>query len=426
MPFRTAEDRCGGWPRSCYVSFAIVACSSVTRLLDGELAHRARETACEVVAELAARAPDERASLGGVAGQAVLLAHAGQVLGDERLVERAGELLDAAVGAVAQGSPGPSLWTGLGGVRWAIGHLAAGAESDEACATLDDAIATVAAHVDSYDLISGLVGLGVATLGGLDGDGARRVALRVLERLEALATEDAGALVWHTAPELLPDWQRALCPGGYVNLGLAHGMPAIVGLGARWIERGFETARVTRLVEGAVTWMLRTFPQREGARFPTWHVPGEDRKRARLAWCYGDPGVAVTLLAAARATGHDGLMTEALDLAHQLAQRTFEESGVVDTAFCHGAAGVAHIFHRMYRMSGDELLADAARAWIERLLTMRMPGQPIAGFPAWRVPDGTGQWTPDASLIAGAGGVALVLLAAISDDEPGWDEVFLT
>lgn len=386
----------------------------MTPLLDGELARRARAAAADIVDAVVSLDP-AAPGLGGCAGHAVLLAHAGTALDDEALVARAGEMLDAAVAGVG-GAPGPHLWGGMAGVRWAVGHLADGPESDEACATLDDALAAAAARLDAYDLVGGLVGIGIAS---------SRAAPTVLARLEALATDDDDALFWHTPAHLLPDWQRATCPGGYTNLGLAHGMPGIVGLGARWIAAGFEAARARRLVEGAVTWMLRTFPPREGGRFPAWHAPGTERTGSRLAWCYGDPGAAVTLLAAARATGRADWEAEAVDLGRRMARRPFDTSGVVDTGFCHGAAGVAHLFHRMYRATGDAVLGEAARVWIERLLAMRLAGEPYAGFPAWLGPAGDQRWAPDATLIGGAGGVALVLLAAISDEEPAWDEVFV-
>ena len=51
---------------------------------------------------------------------------------------------------------------------------------------------------------------------------------------------------------------------------------------------------------------------------------------------------------------------------------------------------------------------------------------PLAGFPA-NMPDEDGKrkMVADASLLTGAGGVALVLHAASSEVEPAWDRLLL-
>jgi hypothetical protein len=54
------------------------------------------------------------------------------------------------------------------------------------------------------------------------------------------------------------------------------------------------------------------------------------------------------------------------------------------------------------------------------------PKQPVAGFPAWWIDrSGAGAWAPDPSLLTGAAGTALALLAGLTDQEPTWDRLFL-
>jgi len=97
-------------------------------------------------------------------------------------------------------------------------------------------------------------------------------------------------------------------------------------------------------------------------------------------------------------------------MGHAMAARPVETSGVRDAGICHGAAGVAHIFNRMYQATGDEVLGDAARGWIERLLAM---ADPMDGG------------VRDASVLMGTTGVGLVLLAATTEVEPAWDRAIL-
>jgi len=114
-----------------------------------------------------------------------------------------------------------------------------------------------------------------------------------------------------------------------------------------------------------------------------------------------------------------------VELALGVAARSLEEGRIYDCCLCHGAAGVAHIFHRMYRLTGDGRLRDAAVEWFRRALDLRDPDHGIAGFPAVDTAPGGREYLRDPSLLGGASGVGLALLAAISDLEPAWDRRLL-
>jgi hypothetical protein len=63
-------------------------------------------------------------------------------------------------------------------------------------------------------------------------------------------------------------------------------------------------------------------------------------------------------------------------------------------------------------------------AWLE----LRRPGKGIAGFQAYYAAPVAGQpsgWLDDSSVLTGAAGTALALLAAISTVEPAWDRLLL-
>jgi len=156
--------------------------------------------------------------------------------------------------------------------------------------------------------------------------------------------------------------------------------------------------------------------------------PGISPKPTRLAWCYGDLGIAVALLQAARGVREPAWEREAMMIARRCAARPAEQSGVVDCGLCHGAAGVGHLFNRLFQATGDESLRDAARFWFNRTFDMRRPNEAIAGFPAW-MPDPERpeekRWVAEPGILEGAAGVALALLAATTGIEPEWDRMLL-
>jgi len=317
------------------------------------------------------------------------------------------------------------LFGGAARIGWTVAHLTAGETADQVCASLDGALLRQLAGewTRDYDLVRGLVGLGVYALER--GDAGHALAVRVLDQLERLARPRGAGVAWRTGPELLPPHQREVAPDGYWNLGLAHGQPGVVALLARYLVRGIEPARTRRLLDAAVAYQLG-IEVPEGAHTPAWIVDGTDQPSSadRLAWCYGDLGVAVALYAAGEATDHAGWRDRALALARRCARLSLERAQVFDAGLCHGTAGAAHVFHRMFVASGDAELGAATRTWLDRTLAIRN-AEPIAGFPQ-RVTDGTGRWAPDASVLTGAPGVALVLAELRSDTEPLWSRLLLT
>jgi hypothetical protein len=241
----------------------------------------------------------------------------------------------------------------------------------------------------------------------------------VVDRLAETAERQGNGVTWWTDPAWVAPETRAEFPRGYYNVGLAHGVPGVIGLLGRVCAAGVARDKARSLLDGAVRWLL---DQDGPESFPCWAAPGAAGDTARLAWCYGDPGVAAALLGAARCVGESAWESAALAIARRAAQRPYEEAGIKDAGLCHGSAGVAHLFNRMFHATGEPRLAEAARSWFEQTLAMRRPGRGIGGYEAWE-PDGAG--SADRGLLTGATGIALALLAATTYIEPLWDRMLL-
>jgi lantibiotic biosynthesis protein len=322
----------------------------------------------------------------------------------------------------------PGLYGGAARVAFAVGHLSAGEDADLACEMIEHSLLRFLAQpTESYDLISGLVGIAVPVLqriaDGKPSPSSEPLARNILDQLERLARPMDPGLAWHTPPELLPPWQRLQAPEGYTNLGIAHGIPGVIAILARYLAAGVDVPRARVLLEGAVDYLRSVAGPQAGSRYTAW-LPTRSGWTCRVAWCYGDLGVAVALLSAAAAARRDDWRRDALELAHGMAARSFESSQVVDGGLCHGAAGVAHMFNRMAQATGDAALAKAADAWFGHTLAIRRPDG-LAGFPRALHNDGNPIWEPSTDLLNGATGVALALHAAISPIEPAWDQLLL-
>jgi hypothetical protein len=213
-------------------------------------------------------------------------------------------------------------------------------------------------------------------------------------------------------------------PPGSINLGVAHGLPGVLPVLAQAVAAGAAPERTRGLLNGAVACLLSLrLPAGSGSVFPVAWAPGKEPHPASTAWCYGDLGIAAALWVTARAAGEPGWEAEALDLARAVARRPQEAR---DACLCHGAAGNGHLFNRLHQATGDPELLVAARAWMVRALDLREPGRGIGGFLHWG-PDATGElgWRDDPTLLTGAAGVGLALLAATTPLEPAWDRFLL-
>ena len=373
----------------------------------------------------------ERASLArGHAGLAILygtLSDAG--MGTYR--DTAGELLAQAVDAVGAVQMPPSLFAGFTGVAWAAAFLDA---SDDEGEDVNQAVDRILwEHVErcgsreGYDLISGLVGIGVYALERLPRLDAAAAVARIVDRLDEAAARLPDGITWFTPPDSLPPNTRQEYTRGFYNLGVAHGVPGVIAFLGRVLAAGLEAETAGVLLEGAIVWLLsQKLPEGAGAHYASVTGPGIEPVAARSAWCYGDPGIACALLIAARATGSQAWEREALAIGRTAVQRPPEHAGILDACVCHGAAGLGHLFNRIFQRTGDEAFERASRFWFERVLDTRRPGQGIAGFSTWKGGTGPGAgWIVQPGFLDGAAGIALALLAAATSLEPAWDRALL-
>jgi lantibiotic modifying enzyme len=357
----------------------------------------------DIARALAGAAPDDEADLArGDAGVAVFHAFVARAFPARygHHLDLARQRLEAAEAALVQRTLGPGLYHGIAGIGWAGDRVRALAgEPDPAVnEPIDDVVArylAVSPWPYHYDLVEGLVGLGVYALGRIEAGGGRDLLAAVVQRLEEIAVDREGGGKAFVAPG---------SPGGEVDLGLAHGMPGVIALLAACARQGLE---VGALLDACVGFLLR-----------------QPRARERAAWCYGDPGVAAALLQAARARGDAGWEAHALELARSAAARPMADCGVQDAGLCHGAAGLAHIFGRLHRTTDDPVFADAARRWLARALEERSSDAQLASSAGFYCGD-LGARSPARGFIAGAAGIGLAFAAALTPLEPMWDRALL-
>jgi hypothetical protein len=290
------------------------------------------------------------------------------------------EPYDAATDALVRRASIPHgdlrLQGGLADVGFALAHVTDG-NADDVLATVDQTlIDAMRAWTGPADLVSGLAGVGVYFLErGLDVDG-------IVDVVDRAAVTNAAGTTWSA-------------DGRYI-CGTAHGVPGIVSVLAR-----LGSPRATELCRGGLRWMRAQRRDDPHACFPSWIENGKPVGWPRNAWCYGDPGVAVACWGAAARIGEP--VDEWRELALVAAARPEGDCLVDSAGLCHGAFGLSHLFNRCFQATGDGRFADASRRWFAHGLAMPLPREH--------------------DLMLGTTGIGLALLAALGDEEPGWDRM---
>lgn len=374
-------------------------------------------------------------SLGsGFAGFALYFAYLDRALPGRGYDEKSIEHLERALNHLNRDPAPATLFAGFPGIAWCLEHLQNMLFSPEEMDPGYDAATAIADHLDSasctrsWGLLDGLAGLGVYALERLPRPRGEEGVKLVVSRLSEGSELCAEGTSWRTPASQLLSHVRDQYPEGNFNLGMALGVPGIIAFLSEVCAAGFEDQALTRK---AVAWLIaQKLPLEADARFPytvAGAVAGAARPVGRqLAWCYGDLGIAVALLGAARHLGEVAWEGEALAIASSAARRPIEDVRAIDACLCHGTAGILHLFNRIYQATHDEQFRLATEAWLTQTLTFPISGRGVGGFRSWHAASGEeGQWRDDPGLLTGAAGVGLALLAAVSPTEPGWDRLIL-
>jgi lantibiotic modifying enzyme len=337
------------------------------------------------------------------------------------------------------------LHDGVAGIAWVAAHLQrlgvlSGIDLDEIDAVLLRVLGSSPRH-SRWDLSTGWSGLGIYFVERCARVSQEALSL-VIARLADLAESPGdggsgvGFVAWPTGAELLNDRDRALYPDGLFNLSLSHGCAGVAFVLALVLSsEGLADGRSCgELLSGAVQWLLHRrlrgdgaphmFPDRcsELLRMEKVELP------ERSAWCRGDLGVIGSLSAIEDWVPRERLRSELRQVVDEFSHRDLAGMREDSVIFCHGSAGAAHVFNRLYHQSGLVRFRELAENELTRTLDLCERGHlGEGGALSWRVDttENAPRWyqASHPGLLLGAAGVGLTLLAATTDIAPSWDRV---
>ncbi|TGE21088.1 lanthionine synthetase LanC family protein [Hymenobacter metallicola] len=209
---------------------------------------------------------------------------------------------------------------------------------------------------------------------------------------------------------------------GLIRLGLADGLAGELLLLIRLTEAGGQLPQIQQRVQQGIVYLLAAkrevdFSEKKYAIFPSLlaHSQQEAIFSNELSWSNGDMGQALLLY-----RGHQLLQdAELVRLAELVGLNTLlrtdvRSTGITNSSFSSGAAGVAQLYRALYQLSGHEAYRKGYTFWLTQTRS-------------WLTHDLTNDFyhQHEGNLLHGLVGVGLVLLSAISEQDLRWDRLVL-
>lgn len=209
-------------------------------------------------------------------------------------------------------------------------------------------------------------------------------------------------------------------------LGLAHGAASILAFYtklSKFQKKGEADLRgiCNKIIENILS-HKRT---NELGLFPSQVAINSKYQNLRLAWCHGDLGIAAAIFNAGVTFNNKIWLNKAYDiLFHIYKNRSdLDENGIYDANVCHGAAGVAHIFNKVFQYSKIPEFKDATEFWMKNILLFAKYEDGLAGF---KTMDHERGLINNTGLLNGISGVGLVLFSCLYPDaDLTWDRCLL-
>lgn len=214
-----------------------------------------------------------------------------------------------------------------------------------------------------------------------------------------------------------------------ISLGLSHGLPSMMVLLSKLHVNDILRQECIEAINDCYSFLHKyrnyNITDTNYSYYPTMiNETDEIQYIARMAWCYGDLGIASALYNVGDLIGNPAMTEEAVKLFEYYIPFNLTEKnyGVIDASFCHGSAGLAHLYYRMYFNTNNEKFKLTANYWMEIAMKMAVHNNADLNYKFFFGEEG---WKNDNSLINGITGIGTALATCYYGLIPDWDECFL-
>ena len=372
--------------------------------------------------------------LAGISGMALFQFYYAKYLDDDRFSDLGVEMISYCIEKINEGYSYPTYCTGIAGFGWTMQHL-----NDEGFIELDcdDLLGEFDAYLHNqmrldistrnFDFLHGAIGYGFYFLKRYNGTEIKELKNRYLDYLKELimaleksAIKKDNYYKW----ESVLDIRRG--NKGF-NFSLSHGMSSILN----FLSRAHVIDKLREITEdsliGCLNYLLsfeNKSPENKSL-FPSWIEPELPIEyNARLAWCYGDLGVGLSMVKAGVSLNNIEIQKRGVEILNSTTKKKIpEETHVIDAGICHGSYGNAQIYHRLFQQYENGMFGKSTDFWIQDGIEKAIHKDGHAGYKQWNGLNK--EWTPELSLLEGVAGIGLVIIDYLSKKPNSWDECLI-
>ncbi len=373
--------------------------------------------------------------LAGLSGVSLFQFHYARLMGLDEPADIGAEIISEVVEHINNGYTFPTFCSGIAGAGWVLAFLDheefIEIDIDDLLVDLDPFLYQAMQNDierEYYDFLHGAVGYGYYFLKRYESTKSQELKnqykeyiITLLEALKKSSRLDANGNTWWEFDLNVEEGTR----GG--NLSLSHGISSIINFLSRLYPYDDFKNLTTTMLDGAISYVLshKNEDTNQTSLYPSWVYEGMPKNTSsRLAWCYGDLGIGISLWRAGKTLNNSGYTKEALEMMkHSTKRKDIEEAGVMDTGHCHGASGIANIYHFMFQETKDQVFEDAAAYWMDQLLKMAIHENGDAGFMQWK--GDAKEYQKESNLLEGIAGIGLTIISFLATFETKWDECLL-
>ncbi len=199
---------------------------------------------------------------------------------------------------------------------------------------------------------------------------------------------------------------------GY-NISLSHGLSSIIVTLSEMHRLDLSATDKTiiqKLLRGYTNYLLSQIDKTHSTGSYTPIFADMDATKSRLAWCYGDLGIALALWKAADTLGDATMKESAFEIFKFSAncRRDKQNTFVRDACICHGSTGVGQCFKWLYSETNFQPFNEAYLYWLEDTFKYTVVDSGTIHYPFYNV--ASKSFKAKDSLLEGDTGVLLFLL----------------
>jgi len=288
-----------------------------------------------------------------------------------------------------------------------------------------ESIKEVDLKLNRHDLFYGFIGQGILLM-DYDLKAARPHVNRMIFALLQNLNKDEDTMYWSSPYP----FHEAKEYSSTINLGLPHGMCGIILFLLRTIKKYGRDQEIFHGCLTAIKWIIEKIEE-TNYKLPYIYYPTTNGS-GRIGWCYGDLTIAYALLSFHRMYNFEPAWKCGWQLIEMITRREMESTGIkfyqkynyYDICFCHGTAGVAYMFWKLYNLTGKETLDEQSGFWLEKTVDgLRKLIPQIDEIK--RNETSNPLIDPTLGLLTGITGAGLVISTLTSKTDTSWDSMFL-